>query len=600
VNATIDQIILGLHQDGLSPADISTILYAKENVPLSATEIADVLKTAAAVEPTQPATPAVAVEELPELPFSLEDSAEPAPVVAQDVAEPVFFSTEKDLIHAIKNGDNFDDLRTFLNEYPSREPISDDRLRELIHLHGQTDFGGRAANAERAEREYPYPPELQKLVESGMAFYSDNANGKPNHWMVKRCSVCHNFNRDECCGKPTVSVMAEQAGKLTRAGRQAAGLEPIDPVKTPEQKEEERIESMKAQPYMQQFRGAGELSGTGKVEFLIENFLVKGAVTYFGGPPESAKSLIGMSVAKALTTGKPLFGKFKVTEPCPLLWLGAEGGDNGLKIRCKSFRITDDKTKFICRTLSQGSMLRLDDVNIQNLVQQMHPVVILETVVRFGDGDGNEDSATDANKIAGAVFQLISYGARAVIAIHHSTKAVKKDVSLESGLRGSSDFGAQADVVIIMLRDDNLYRNGVGPNEVDLISCKGRDFTPPPIRLALTEKAPEGTPLADLWAPGLISCINRDGDLKWVDKAARGRAVRQANEQAETDVAERLEQLIQDDPNVSLRQLANLTGLSYRAVRRTVEDNNWAKGEHGWERVKLVKTGKPELATVSS
>src|SRR5437879_4963991 len=190
---------------------------------------------------------------------------------------------------------------------------------------------------------------------------------------------------------------------------------------------------------------------------------MKGGVTFFGGPPEGSKSLVAMSVAKALTTGNPLFGKLKVIESSPVLWLGAEGGDNGLKIRCNAFRMTMGKRRFICRTLSQGVMLKLTDQNIESLVRQMNPVVILETAVRFGDGD--EDSAADANQLAGTIFQLISMGARAVVAIHHARKNVKDTgASLEAILRGSSDFGAMADVVIAFMRDEKLYQDGKGPN----------------------------------------------------------------------------------------------------------------------------------------
>jgi AAA domain-containing protein len=428
----------------------------------------------------------------------------------------------------------------------------------------------------KIDLDYDLPPqELASLVESGACFYSNYKNGRPNHWVVKRCSVCHNFGKDECCGKTTVLVAAENDGELTRAGKQAVGLEPIEPPKTSEQKEQERITSWKDQPFWGYFRGADELSGSGKVEFLIDNFLMKGGVTFFGGPPESAKSLIGMSVAKALTTGNPLFGKLKVTEPCPVLWLAAEGGDNGLKIRLQNFHITSDKNRFICRTLSQGAMLRLDDPHIKELVQWMNPVVILETAVRFGEG--NEDSASDSNLLAGAIFNLISYGARAVIAIHHSTKNVKKDVSLESGLRGSSDFGASADVVIIMLRDERLYNNGRGPCEVDLISCKGRDFTPPPIRLALTERAPEGTAIDDLWAPGLVSCLSQTGDLKWVDKADRIRAVQEAAEAADRITTETLEKMIQEDPTVTAETLAKAIGKCPTVTKAVLKQMGYTK-----------------------
>jgi len=546
------------------------------------------------VEPAAEIAASAPVEELPSF---LEDSADPVNPVTLEPAERedgVLFSTEKDLIEGIRDfGTTFEGLRSFLKDYPSREPILDERLKELIRLHAPKKNGGHAKNAQQEERDCqpPSPPsELRGLVESGAAFYTEYTNGRPNHWMVKRCPVCHSFNRDECCGRPTVPVMAEQDGELTRAGKQAIGLESVDPVKTPEQKEEARIESWKDSLWWKEFRGADELTGSGTVEFVIEGFLMKGGVTFFGGPPEGGKSLVGMSVAKALTTGKPLFGKLNVIEPSPVLWLAAEGGDNGLKIRCKKFRITPDKNKFICRTLNQGMMLSLDDQNIERLVRQMHPVVVLETVVRFGEG--NEDSAADTNKLAGLIFHLISYGAKAVIAIHHARKNIKDTgASLEGILRGSSDFAAMADVVIAVMRDERSYRTGAGPNEIELITCKGRDFAPVPIRLAITERAPEGTPLSAQWKPGFISCIDQTGDLKWVDQGARVRMTEQAAEVADQGFRDRLAGLIKDNPTVNAECLAEETGAKVWMVKATLKDMGYTKASG------RAKAGKPHQWT---
>jgi len=89
------------------------------------------------------------------------------------------------------------------------------------------------------------------------------------------------------------------------------------------------------------------------------------------GLPKEGKSFLALSVAKALTSGQPLFGRpgFEVPEPVPVLYLAAESGDGALKLRCEKFGITRDKTKFISRTLSQGPMFGLDDPNIESLVK---------------------------------------------------------------------------------------------------------------------------------------------------------------------------------------------------------------------------------------
>lgn len=261
-----------------------------------------------------------------------------------------------------------------------------------------------------------------------------------------------------------------------------------------------------------------------------------------------------------------------MNEVIPVLYLAAEGGDNGLKLRCKNFGITNDKAKFICRTLSQGPMFGLDDPKIEALVRSMRPMVVLETMVRFGDGE-DEDDAKESNKLAGALFRLISYGARAVIAIHHSRKDIKqKGASLELAVRGSGDYAAMADVIWTVVRDEKLYQDGTGPNEINLFGW-GRDFNPYPMRLALTEKAPEGTPILAMWKPGLISCIDQTGDLKWVDRGAAGAAAGMA----EKDSADRLELMVQDNPNITLAELAKQTGISVWAVNAALKAAGWSK-----------------------
>lgn len=465
----------------------------------------------------------------------------------------------------------------------SAEPIEDDiaSIRQKLR---ETEAEVKRQSQEPASQA-AYPPELAPLVASGHAVYDSDRKS----WMVKRCYVCGSWNKEECCGQRTKPLPAAYGTELSKAGRQAVGLEPPSPPekpKTPEQISEQHAKSWAEMPWWKHFRSVDELKGTGKVEFLIESFLMKNGVTFFGGPAEGGKSLVGMSTAKALVTGQALFGKFKVVETAPVLWLAAEGSDNGLKIRCKGFRIPNDKAKFISRTLSQGPMFGLDDDHIEKLVRNMEPVVVLETAVRFGEGD--EDSAAETNKLAGAVFRLLTYGALAVIAFHHSRKDIRdKGVTLETVLRGSGDFGAMADVVIAVTRDERLYRGGDGPNEIELRWVKGRDFSSPPIRLAVTEKAPEGTPITAMWKPGLISCIDQGGDLKWIDRDS----VRVAAEVADQAKADRLEQMVRQNPAVTSEDLAKAIGEPKWSVKATLKQMGYSKPSG------RPKKGQPNLWT---
>jgi hypothetical protein len=199
-----------------------------------------------------------------------------------------------------------------------------------------------------------YPAELAPLVKSGAARFEDG------YWLVNRCEQCGQF-KNKCCGLvlPIPAVRDDQK-TLTSYGRQAVGLDPIKPPKPPKTLEEIRqdiLRNLDKNPWWHNFRGVDELQGNGDVKMYIENFLPEGT-TLICGLPKEGKSFLALSVAKALTSGKPLFGRlgFEVPEPVPVLYLAAESGDGALKLRCEKMGITKDKTQFICRTLSQGVM----------------------------------------------------------------------------------------------------------------------------------------------------------------------------------------------------------------------------------------------------
>jgi hypothetical protein len=415
-----------------------------------------------------------------------------------------------------------------------------------------------AKDVQSASKVPPYPDELAPLIASGIALYEDG------FWLVSRCEKCGQF-KNKCCGRVLLNSAVRQDGKtLTAFGRQAVGLDPIKPPKPPKTLEEikqERQRNLDKSPWWGSFRGVDELEGNGTVKMYIENFLPEGA-TLICGLPKVGKSFLALSVAKALTSGQPLFGRlgFEVPEVVPVLYLAAESGDGALKLRCEKMGITKDKTKFICRTLSQGLMLGLDDPQIESLIRDMKPIVILETLIRFNDGK-DEDDATENRKLAHAIFRLIALGARAVLGIHHSRKDLNKtNPTKEAAVRGSGDGLAMVDAVWLVMQDERLYQRGKGPNEIDVVGW-GRDFNPVPMRLGLTKKAPKDLPNIKMFAPGIVSNINSGGDLEWVNKGtfeSRG-------------LEQRIEQLVTENPAITKPALAEQAGISEWEVRNILK-----------------------------
>jgi len=76
----------------------------------------------------------------------------------------------------------------------------------------------------------------------------------------------------------------------------------------------------------------------------------------------------------------------------------------------------------------------------------MRPVVILDTAIRFQEGD--EQSSTQQAQGLGAKLFDYQGGAPLVIGMHHRKKDIGDTTpTLENTLRGTGDFGAMADCV---------------------------------------------------------------------------------------------------------------------------------------------------------
>src|SRR6267378_4121649 len=450
-----------------------------------------------------------------------------------------------------------------------RPPISDisaSRLKQIVQKYAPN--APHRTDEAKAGKDVPgYPVELASLVASGAAFSQDG------FWLTKRCTKCGQF-KTKCCGPlETVSVVRQDERTLTSIGRQAVGLDPIKPPKPPktvEQIAEERKQTWHQESWWRDFSGTSELQGNTSVKMLIENFLPEG-LTLICGLPKEGKSFLALSVAKALTSGKPLFGRpgFEVPEPVPVLYLAAESGDSALKLRCERMNITKDKTQFICRTLSMGLMLGLEDPTLEQAIKAMKPVVILETLIRFNDGT-DEDSSTQNRKLAESLFRLIGWGAQAVIGIHHSRKDLNKaNPTKEAAVRGSGDGLAMVDCAWLIMQDEKLFQGGKGPNEVDLIGW-GRDFNPVPIRLALTKKAPKLPAGTITYAPGIVSCIE-SGDFEWVDRHVRETRVK--------EFAQLVEQLVTEFPTITLKDLAAKSERKQWEVRKALKGLGYRRGQ---------------------
>ena len=108
----------------------------------------------------------------------------------------------------------------------------------------------------------------------------------------------------------------------------------------------------------------------GPIPTLIEGFLPKGA-NFFGSLSGVGKTWLGLSVARALTSGDALFGVFPVKEKVAVLYLIPEASNATFKNRMKLMHICKDKKLFRYRTISQGVTLKLTDPKTIAMIQKL-------------------------------------------------------------------------------------------------------------------------------------------------------------------------------------------------------------------------------------
>jgi hypothetical protein len=300
------------------------------------------------------------------------------------------------------------------------------------------------------------------------------------------------------------------------------------------------------------FRSYEEMDA-GELRFLIRDFLPEG-ITFVGGLPGTGKTWVCLSIAKALVTGERFLGHFEVLERVPVIYLVPECGEKAVRTRLEKMRLTHAGEYFLCRTMKDGKY-PLDDQRLLAAIRAMKPVVILDTAIRFSTAE-DENSATDNQQLANWIFGMLREGARVVIAIHHSVKSSgqpKENLTLETALRGSGDFGALCDTAWGLRCSDS-------EKLCITVKCvKSRDFEPP-------------SPFQIMGRP----YIDRNGDFIMVA------AERQDSERADADA---LDKLVRENPNVTYDEIAEKTQIAKGRVKDVAERAGWRKTHGKWERV---------------
>ena len=182
----------------------------------------------------------------------------------------------------------------------------------------------------------------------------------------------------------------------------------------------------------------------GEPEEIIAGYYEEG-LSFFGAKSGVAKTWLSIAEGQALRTGAPFLGVFRIPRKRNVLYLIPEMTERRFRNRCEKLGMDIHDEGFLVRTMNDGAPLPLDDPAMRAVIEELHPVVYLDTAVRFNQGkEENSSGAVNAGLIR-ATYQLIKMGSPAVRALHHrEKKSTDDDLTLENVLRGSGDFGASA------------------------------------------------------------------------------------------------------------------------------------------------------------
>lgn len=215
--------------------------------------------------------------------------------------------------------------------------------------------------------------------------------------------------------------------------------------------------------------------------WLIENLWSYEAVGIIGAEPKCGKSILALSIAVAVASGKPCLGQFNVTVPGRVLLFAAEDPLTVVKKRIAAIALSYNVSlqSLDIFAITQPT-LRIDvDTEFQRLkdtIEKLSPrLLILDPFVRLHRVD--ENSAGDVAPLLSKLRYLQRTFHLSVILVHHARKD-SKHTRQGQALRGSSEFHAWG--------DSNLYLKRKTNDSISLTIEHRAEKSPPSFNLFLS------------------------------------------------------------------------------------------------------------------
>jgi AAA domain len=250
---------------------------------------------------------------------------------------------------------------------------------------------------------------------------------------------------------------------------------PDDQLALVERMRETLLGSGDADSWRSIFHTSEEFENAPPLGFAIDGFLQEAGVTLIGGLAGHGKTLLMLSMVRALLQESALFGyeMFSVSRRAErVIYLIPESSIGPFWSRIKMFGLEQfvREDRLLIRTIQAREQVDLTDPRMLAAVEGAD--VFLDSVVRFTVG--SENDAENARLFSDVLFRLLRSGARSITGCHHSPKSFEgaQRMSLENVLRGSGDLGALT-TTCWGTRQIDAARNRIYVENV-----KARDFEP--------------------------------------------------------------------------------------------------------------------------
>ncbi|MBT3985179.1 AAA family ATPase [archaeon] len=197
------------------------------------------------------------------------------------------------------------------------------------------------------------------------------------------------------------------------------------------------------------------IKGVPEIEWRIKNLVPQSGITIIGGTAGAYKSWAVMNMAICCSRGYDFLDKYKV-EPCKVLYVDEENGNVTVPVRMKmllhGFGLDGTEIELNDIVFSIFNNVTLDtpggSKKLRYLIEKHKPrLIVIDSMVRCMQGV--EDKSSDVRAVFDNLKNIFKdYSDLAFVILHHTVKTTGRHLSMTK-LRGSGDFAAFSDVVLM-------------------------------------------------------------------------------------------------------------------------------------------------------